>query len=124
MPRPSDLGEVVPGEAAVQSRLRIASSLGHLPSGVRQSEFNVLVITLDTTRADRLGAYGYAGIQTPNLDRSRSEGVLFEQAASAAPLTLPGAFVALHRTIPARSTACATTAATSSTDGRQTLAET
>jgi arylsulfatase A-like enzyme/Tfp pilus assembly protein PilF len=64
-------------------------ALGHLPAGVRQADLNVLVITLDTTRADRIGAYGYAGIQTPNLDRLAREGVLFEQAASPAPLTLP-----------------------------------
>lgn len=64
-------------------------ALGRLPAGVRQADLNVLFITLDTTRADRIGAYGYAGIQTPNLDRLAREGVLFEQAASAAPLTLP-----------------------------------
>lgn len=63
--------------------------LGRLPSGVARSDLNVLVITLDTTRADRLGPYGYAGIQTPNLDRLAREGVVFEQAATAAPLTLP-----------------------------------
>jgi choline-sulfatase len=63
--------------------------LGRLPAGVARPDLNVLVITLDTTRADRLGAYGFAGVQTPNLDRLAREGVLFEQAASAAPLTLP-----------------------------------
>jgi arylsulfatase A-like enzyme/Tfp pilus assembly protein PilF len=63
--------------------------LGRLPGGVSRSDLNVLVITLDTTRADRLGAYGYAGIATPNLDRLAREGVLFEQAATTAPLTLP-----------------------------------
>jgi arylsulfatase A-like enzyme/Tfp pilus assembly protein PilF len=71
----------------VESATHLA--LGQLPAGVRQQDLNVLVITLDTTRADRIGAYGYAGIQTPNLDRLAREGVLFEQAASAAPLTLP-----------------------------------
>jgi arylsulfatase A-like enzyme/tetratricopeptide (TPR) repeat protein len=71
----------------VQSAGHLA--LGHLPSGVRQDDLNVLFVTLDTTRADRIGAYGYAGIQTPNLDRLAREGVLFEQAASPAPLTLP-----------------------------------
>src|SRR5919197_2328620 len=50
---------------------------------------NVLLVTLDTTRADRIGAYGYAGADTPALDRLAREGVLFEQADSAAPLTLP-----------------------------------
>ena len=63
--------------------------LGRLPSGVARSDLNLLVITLDTTRADRLGPYGYSGIQTPNLDRLAREGVVFEQAATVAPLTLP-----------------------------------
>lgn len=63
--------------------------LGRLPAGVTAGNLNVIVMTLDTTRADRIGAYGYAGVQTPNLDRLAREGVLFEQASSAAPLTLP-----------------------------------
>lgn len=64
-------------------------ALGHLPSGVRPSDLNLLLVTLDTTRADRIGAYGFGGIETPNLDRVAREGVLFEHAESAAPLTLP-----------------------------------
>ncbi|MGH9141807.1 MAG: sulfatase-like hydrolase/transferase, partial [Vicinamibacterales bacterium] len=63
--------------------------LGHLPSGVRSSDLNLLLVTLDTTRADRIHAYGFEGIETPNLDRLAREGVLFEQAVSPAPLTLP-----------------------------------
>jgi len=63
--------------------------LGRLPSGVRPSDLNVLLVTLDTTRADRLGAYGFAAIETPNLDRIAREGVLFEHAVAPAPLTLP-----------------------------------
>jgi arylsulfatase A-like enzyme len=51
--------------------------------------WNVVFITLDTTRADRLGAYGFADAGTPTLDRLAREGVLFEQAETAAPLTLP-----------------------------------
>jgi arylsulfatase A-like enzyme/Tfp pilus assembly protein PilF len=50
---------------------------------------NVLFITLDTTRADRLGCYGYSPALTPTLDHLASEGVLFERAYSPAPLTLP-----------------------------------
>jgi arylsulfatase A-like enzyme/Flp pilus assembly protein TadD len=50
---------------------------------------NVLLITLDTTRADRIGAYGYKAAATPNLDRLAATGVRFEQALSPAPLTLP-----------------------------------
>ena len=50
---------------------------------------NVILITLDTTRADHLGAYGYAPAKTPNLDALARDGVLFAQAASTAPLTQP-----------------------------------
>ncbi len=50
---------------------------------------NVLLITLDTTRADRLSCYGYAKNKTPGLDALAERGVLFENAQSPAPLTLP-----------------------------------
>jgi len=56
---------------------------------VRSSEANILLITLDTTRADRLGCYGYARAQTPHLDRLADEGVRFARADSPVPLTLP-----------------------------------
>jgi len=51
--------------------------------------FNVLLITLDTTRADHLGCYGYKPAKTPNLDRLAQEGVRFTRAYCPAPLTLP-----------------------------------
>jgi arylsulfatase A-like enzyme/Flp pilus assembly protein TadD len=50
---------------------------------------NLLLITLDTTRADRLGCYGYARARTRHLDRLAAEGVRFEYALSPAPITLP-----------------------------------
>jgi len=50
---------------------------------------HVIVVTLDTTRADRLPAYGFGNVETPALDRIAREGVVFEQAATSAPLTLP-----------------------------------
>jgi arylsulfatase A-like enzyme/Tfp pilus assembly protein PilF len=50
---------------------------------------NVVLITLDTTRADRLGCYGYAQARTPKLDALARRGVLFSQAASTSPLTQP-----------------------------------
>ncbi len=64
-------------------------ALGAATGGGRASELNLLVITLDTTRADRIGAYGYAGARTPAIDRLAREGVVFEQAMTDAPLTLP-----------------------------------
>ena len=50
---------------------------------------NLIVITLDTMRADRLPPYGFSGVVTPALDRLAAEGALFEQAFAAVPLTLP-----------------------------------
>jgi arylsulfatase A-like enzyme/Tfp pilus assembly protein PilF len=67
-----------------------ATDLGRLPAGVDRARLNVVVVTLDTTRADRLGAYGQAtAAATPVFDRLAGEGVLFEQAMTSAPLTLP-----------------------------------
>jgi arylsulfatase A-like enzyme/tetratricopeptide (TPR) repeat protein len=50
---------------------------------------NIVLISLDTTRADHLGSYGYAGARTPATDALAHGGVLFAQAATPAPLTLP-----------------------------------
>jgi choline-sulfatase len=50
---------------------------------------NLLLVTLDTVRADHLGAYGYRAAETPFLDRLAREGLRFEHAVSAVPLTLP-----------------------------------
>src|SRR5512134_3132176 len=58
--------------------------------GVRPREGqNLLVITIDTLRADRVGAYGYREARTPHLDRLAAEGVLFEDATAQVPVTLP-----------------------------------
>jgi arylsulfatase A-like enzyme len=50
---------------------------------------NLLLITLDTTRADRLGCYGYSGAATPALDALARRGTLFENALAQVPMTLP-----------------------------------
>lgn len=50
---------------------------------------SVLLITLDTTRADRLGCYGNPHGATPNLDRIAAEGALFRRAFCHTPLTIP-----------------------------------
>ncbi len=54
-----------------------------------ESPANLLLITLDTTRADHLGCYGYTNALTPALDSLAKNGVLFEQAYTPAPITLP-----------------------------------
>ena len=62
---------------------------------------NVLLISIDTLRADRVGAYGYAGGQTPALDALAARGLRFEQAATVTPLTLPAHTSLLTGTFPA-----------------------
>jgi arylsulfatase A-like enzyme/Tfp pilus assembly protein PilF len=50
---------------------------------------NVILITVDTLRADRLSSYGYKASTTPNIDVLAQEGVLFENAIVQTPITLP-----------------------------------
>jgi arylsulfatase A-like enzyme len=53
------------------------------------NDLNVILITLDTLRSDRLSCYGSAVVDTPNIDGFAAEGVLFSNAASTVPFTLP-----------------------------------
>ncbi len=57
---------------------------GHVTGGLR-----IILITVDTLRADHLPAYGYRGLTTAALDRLAAEGVTFEQTRAQAPWTLP-----------------------------------
>ncbi len=50
---------------------------------------NVLLVTIDTTRADHIGAYGYEAASTPTLDGLADVGMLFDRAYSPVPLTIP-----------------------------------
>ena len=67
-----------------------------------QAPPNVLLITIDTVRADRIGAYGYAKAATPVLDRLAREGVRFADATTQAPLTAPAHAAILTGLYPAR----------------------
>lgn len=70
----------------VDPKLRCESRFPAVPGALAGS--NVLLITLDTTRADYLGCYG-GSVQTPALDELARRGVLFSQAITPAPITLP-----------------------------------
>ncbi len=61
---------------------------------------SVLLITLDTTRADRIGCYGYAAAKTPSIDALARSGALFRSAFSQVPLTLPSHTSLLTGTYP------------------------
>ena len=50
---------------------------------------NVVLITIDTLRADRIGVYGAASVATPNIDRLAREGAWAPQATVHVPLTRP-----------------------------------
>ena len=56
---------------------------------VVDSRPDVLLITIDTLRADRIGAYGDTLAVTPNLDRFAKEGWLYTESHAITPLTLP-----------------------------------
>lgn len=52
-------------------------------------QLNVILISIDTLRADRLSSYGSTRVETPHIDRLAREGVRFSNAASTVPFTLP-----------------------------------
>lgn len=73
------------------------------PAEAASDKPDVVVITLDTTRADRLGFYGDPLARTPNLDALAKDSVVFRDATTPVPLTLPahtslfsGAYPARH----------------------------
>ncbi len=75
----------------------LAACDGKRSAGVRSADSaraaargrNVVLVTMDTTRADRIGCYGHAAARTPFVDRMAAEGILAERALAAAPVTLP-----------------------------------
>ena len=58
-----------------------------IPESYRRA--NIVLVTADTLRADHLPAYGYKRVRTPHLDAMAAESVLFENASTVVPLTLP-----------------------------------
>jgi arylsulfatase A-like enzyme len=68
----------------------LAAVLAILPSCTDASRPpNLLLISIDTLRADRLGCYGYGRPTTPFLDRQAERGVLFEDASATSSWTYP-----------------------------------
>jgi arylsulfatase A-like enzyme/Tfp pilus assembly protein PilF len=69
-------------------------------SSRRAAPSNILLITVDTLRADHLGCYGYTGVAPPTIDALAREGVLFERAFAQVPLTWPSHVAILTGTYP------------------------
>ncbi len=63
--------------------------LGSLACGGEVVPLSVVIITLDTTRADALGAYGQPLPSSPRIDAMAAGGTLFEQVVASTPSTLP-----------------------------------
>lgn len=79
--------------------LTLALGAASKPGPARPS---VVIVTLDTTRADHVGCYGAKGVATPVLDGVARDGVRFEQALSPVPLTLPAHTSLLSARVPRR----------------------
>jgi arylsulfatase A-like enzyme/predicted Zn-dependent protease len=62
---------------------------------------SVLLVSIDTLRADHVGSYGYAAAATPVIDALAARGLRFEQAETVTPLTLPAHTSLLSGTFPA-----------------------
>jgi len=89
--------------ARLATLLLVAASCTPAPDageGALAAGTNLLLITLDTTRADRLGCYGHAAARTPNLDALAARGVRFDRAYAHVPLTLPTHASLLTGTLP------------------------
>jgi len=73
---------------SLQPLAMAAIGCGGTPQSTPQAR-NLLLVTIDTLRADHVGAYGYARARTPVLDALAAGGVRFDRAYAAAPITLP-----------------------------------
>jgi len=72
----------------LRSAWRERREIGRLPPAAAGAP-NILIVVVDTLRADHVSAYGYSRQTSPNLDRLAQEGVLFENAIAPAPWSLP-----------------------------------
>lgn len=79
----------LPGEGPDQLDAVVLSTPRIEPAEERPRAFNVLLIGVDTLRADKMSVFGYGRPTTPHLEKLAAEGVRFTNARSPAPWTLP-----------------------------------
>lgn len=87
------------GPLLLGAALLLAVVVGYVVIG-SDSPPNVLLVVVDTLRADRLGCYGWNENTSPNLDRLASDGILFEKMICQVPQTLPSFCTILTGTHP------------------------
>jgi arylsulfatase A-like enzyme/Flp pilus assembly protein TadD len=63
-------------------------------------DWNVILITVDTLRADKIGCYGNGNVATPTMDAFAAQGIRYERAISQTPLTLPSHTTIMTGTLP------------------------
>ena len=91
----SAFAQAAPGKAA-QAKPQAAPAVRRL----NVAKPSVILITIDTLRADHVGCYGAQTVKTPTLDALAHDGVVFERAISQVPLTWPSHAVILTGTYP------------------------
>ena len=96
------LAAALPAVAAILAAAAGCGGPGGGAPGAADAPASLLLVTLDTVRADRLGGYGYAAAETPALDLLAREGLRFAAASSPAPLTLPAHASLLTGLLPPR----------------------
>ncbi len=81
-------GRLFPGRFALLLAVLLAAA-GCSKKALVFPRASVILISVDTLRADHLPAYGYRGVETPALDALAKDSIVFENAISHVPLTLP-----------------------------------
>lgn len=80
--------------------LTTLTAVGAAAQSPAKPALNVVLITIDTLRADHVGCYGYKQIKTPNIDGLAADGARFERAFAVVPVTLPSHTSMLTGTYP------------------------
>lgn len=89
--------------AAILAAAALASATpGAAKAAATPPRPNIVLMTLDTTRADHLGCYGWPYARTPNLDALAARGVRFARCETAAPITLPSHATIMTGLLPPR----------------------
>ena len=91
---------VVTAAVLIVIYLIFGSTISRARHQAQLKKLNVLLITLDTLRADYLSCYKQGNANTPNIDRIARDGVVFERCISQTPLTLPAHISILTGTYP------------------------
>jgi choline-sulfatase len=86
---PTRAPEATAPSSRLESQQLTSERWRQLAGDLELDRLNVILVTIDTLRADHLSCYGSQTVATPNIDRLAAEGVRFANAATTVPFTLP-----------------------------------